>query len=379
MGRVRGGAALGLLGPLIPLLLSAALVVGAGSEAPGTAIAAPPPLPEFPRFPPPLRSLADGRAGEIFFASSSPYDLEVLLGDSSVAQPTTAVGTLVLPAGASRSARAPALVILHGSGGITPGREMTYARRLAERGYASLVIDYFRARGVGSSTPYMARVAAVTEFDIAADAYAALRLLGSHPAIDPERIGVIGFSYGGMAARIALDERIHRALGRGAPPFAAHVDYYGPCHFDLGTERTTGAPLLTLRGGQDDSNDLEACARTEMALRRAGSPVDALVFSGAGHAWEADLPRKRSDSPYLRCTIRYDARGRGSIGGAALASAGPTATRAERYALRAAGVGQLGECVGRGYVIGRDDATRARSDRALLEFLERSLGGRPTR
>ena len=35
----------------------------------------------------------------------------------------------------------------------------------------------------------------------------------------------------------------------------------------------------------------------------------------------------------------------------------------------------MADCVKNGYVIGRDDATRARSDAALLAFLSGTLGG----
>jgi dienelactone hydrolase len=334
-----------------------------------------PALPAFPRLPEPPAALEAGQMGLIHFATHSPYDLDVLLaGSNPVTTPTTGMGTLFLPTGASARAPVAAMVVLHGSGGITPGREMTYGRLLADHGFAAFVVDYYTPRGVTRETPYMAKVHAATEWDLIADAFAALRILGTHPDIDAKRVGVMGFSYGGMAVRMSLDERFGRVLAPDLAPFAVHVDYYGPCHFDLRTRRTTGAPLLTLRGAQDASNDLVACARTEATLRAGGSAVDAIVFATAGHAWEALRPRSMNASPYLAgCSIQYDEDGHPSLDGAPLPYAPPGATREQRYALRASDAANYGACLHRGYIVGRDDETRRRSDRILIDWLRTHL------
>ncbi|MAG32776.1 MAG: hypothetical protein CL908_17995 [Deltaproteobacteria bacterium] len=41
----------------------------------------------------------------------------------------------------------------------------------------------------------------------------------------------------------------------------------------LGTTTTNGAPLRTLRGTEDASNDLLACAEREAELRALGGPI----------------------------------------------------------------------------------------------------------
>jgi dienelactone hydrolase len=329
-------------------------------------------LPEFPDFPAPTRQLTAGQQGEIHFASRTPFDLDVILDDPTRARATTAVGTLFLP---ETDEPAPAMVVLHGSGGITPGREMSYGELLSRNGIAAFVLDYYAPRGVTEETPYMLRVLSVTEFDAVTDAYAALELLTTHPDIDPERIGVMGFSYGGMAARFAMDERVRRALLPAHPGFATHVDYYGPCFQNLVSPGTSGAPLLTLRGTEDASNDLEACRARETELRDLGVAVETRVYEGAGHAWEAEIPREiHPDSPYVAgCEIRYDARGRSSVDGHPIVNVPPETPREERIALRISSGDSMQGCVKSGYVIGRDDATRTRSDADLLAFLGRTL------
>lgn len=332
-----------------------------------------PQLPAFPALPAASALQADS-AGEIFFDTRTPYDFDILLSGYDKLPQHRAMGTLVLPAGASSTRPVPAVVLVHGSGGIMPGREARYAALLADNGFAAIYIDYYRPRGITSDTPYQAKTTGVTEFDAVSDAYAALRALNAHPAIDGKRVAVMGFSYGGMATRIAMDARVRAAIAPELPPFAAHVDYYGPCFQDFRLQQTTGAPLLSLRGAEDASNDLVACAQRETELRAAGSAVSSFIFARAGHSWEVNAPRKLGNYPYLAgCLIEYDDAGMGSVDGTPLVPASAPADRDERFRLRLAQGDALGPCVKIGYISGRDDDTRVQSDYHMLHFLRETL------
>lgn len=356
------------------ILLLAVLLVHSWSIARATDAPVVPTLPAFPSLPTATR-LAETTAGDIVFETVTPYDFDILLGRAASLPRHGGMGRLFLPAGASAKRPVPAVVVVHGSGGIAPGREMEYGALLAAEGYAALVIDYYRPRGITEATPYVAKVMGVTEFDATADAYAALRALNSHPAVDAKRVAMIGFSYGGMAVRIAMDARVRAALAPDLPPFAAHVDYYGPCFQDFRLARTTGAPLLTLRGGDDASNDLVACAMREGELRRAGSDVSSTVYARAGHAWENLAPRTRNQNSYLAgCTFEYDTAGFPSVSGRLLVPVEAPPDRARRALLRMTSGDVIGPaCVKLGYIVGRDDATKAQSDLQLLRFLRQTL------
>lgn len=332
-------------------------------------------LPDFPDWPAPAERLAPDAAGRLHFDTLTPYDLDVILAGLGTAIPTTGVGTLVLPEGASAASPAPAVVLLHGSGGIKPGREMETAEWLVGEGFAAFVVDYYAPRGIDPVDDYMLKVVAVTEFDATADAYGALHLLSRHPAVDGERVALMGHSYGGMAVRIAMDERVREAFAPGHPGFAAFVDVYGPCFQVFGTPDTNGAPLLTLRGTADASNDLEACRRREQELRELGVEVEAHVFEGAGHAWENDEPRALlEDAPYLSgCEIHYDAAGRPSVDGTPLARLDADSTRPERIAARVTHGRPLGACVKYGYLVGSDPETKRLARERQLAFLRRTL------
>ncbi len=81
--------------------------------------------------PPPVADLADGRVGTVRFASVTPTGYFQLARRQATA-PVTIAGTLRLPAGAP--GRIPAVVISHGSSGVTKDREGWWAARLGEAG-----------------------------------------------------------------------------------------------------------------------------------------------------------------------------------------------------------------------------------------------------
>lgn len=322
--------------------------------------------------------LTETTQGEIWFDSRAPFDFDLLLNHLQRVPRISTLGYLFLPHGASAKAPVPAMVVLPGSGGLKLGRQMLHANNLVAAGYAALVVDYYASRNVNDDTvPYAVMVSNVTEFDVVTDAYSALKALNRHPAIDPRRIGVMGFSYGGIATRLAMDSRLKTLLAPSVPPFAAHVDYYGPCFQDIRTRATTKAPLLTLRGAHDASNDLVQCTVREEALRAAGSEVSSHIYATAGHSWDNLGERVVGTANYLRgCEMVYDDQGFASVQGRPMITSSDPLDRDARYALRMRSDRFFDGCVKNGYIVGRDQPVYEHSNRELLEFLDRTLGGR---
>lgn len=319
--------------------------------------------------------LKEDTQGEIWFDSLAPFDFDLLLGGVDRLPKLSTLGYLFLPDGASGDAQVPAMIVLPGSGGLQLGRQMLHANNLVAAGYGALVIDYYASRSVDDqSVPYTLMVSNVTDFDVVTDAYHGLKALNRHPSIDPERIGVMGFSYGGIATRHAMDKRLKDILAPNVPAFAAHVDYYGPCFQDIGTTKTTGAPLMSLRGAADLSNDLVQCAQREEQLRTAGSNVSSKVYATAGHSWDNLGQRVQGSNNYLRgCLMTYDENGFPSVHGERMLTAETPTDRAERYALRLQSDRFFAGCVFNGYIVGRDQVVYEDSNRELIEFLNANL------
>ena len=128
--------------------------------------------------------------------------------------------TLILPATATP---APAVVLLHGCGGVSPTHH-AWATTLRDWGYAALVLDSFGARGVRA----VCETGGMTSEARVEDAFAALRTLAAHPAIDARR--VMGFSHGGGTVLVAAAPWIaRRYASRDGPSFRALVAFYPRC------------------------------------------------------------------------------------------------------------------------------------------------------
>ncbi len=335
------------------------------------------PLPPFPNYPTPKQSLSEDDDGVIYFATKSPYDFSRVLHGYDALPFMTGKGTLVLPSGASSENPVPAMIILHGSGGIKEGREFTYADLFAKNGIASFVVDYYEPRGVTADTPYVMKTMITTEVDIMSDAYSALKRLAAHPAIDNTRIGVTGYSYGGMATRYVLDDRLKSIMAPEIPPFALHMDIYGPCHQTLGHTGTTGAPYLAIFGDKDNSVYPPTCREVHNQVEVGGSSVETHIMPGAGHAWENTEPRKMFDGAYVRgCSFSFDPKDGTFLvdGKAGRFQPTPDMTREQRAYVRST-LGELaGSCVRHGYLVGSDPETDKKSKALQLDFMKRHFG-----
>ena len=252
---------------------------------------------------PELRGI-EGR--EVTFRSSSPFVLVDARPDLEV---TWARGTLFVPEGASTAAPVPAIVLLHGSGGVRAARELTYARQFAAMGVAALVLDAFAARRDRWSS-FIDRVLNVTETMMMADAYAALDFLAGRPEVDARRIALMGFSYGAMVATYTAFETVADRIASSPNRFSAHIAFYGPCIVEFANERTTGAPVLMAMGGQDKIVDIARCRETAAELERGGSPVELIVYPGAYHQWDGGLGADWSPPRGLAgCRLEVEADG----------------------------------------------------------------------
>ena len=187
---------------------------------------------------------------------------------------------------ASGSGKAPAIVIVHGSGGVTAAREGFWATELSQVGIAALVTDSFTPRGVSTTMDDQTRV---NQTQMVGDAYAALAFLAGQPDVDATRIAVMGFSKGGVVALITADRRT-RPDARG---FAAHVPLYPGCTLQYRHPQPT-APILVLIGASDNYTGVKTCADFVERIRAAGGSVQLKTYPGAHHGFDGDtmVPRE---------------------------------------------------------------------------------------
>lgn len=197
--------------------------------------------------------------------------------------PVAVKAELFLPAHAT--GRLPAMVIHHGSGGVTDAREYAYAREFTKMGVASIIPDSFGARGIKST---VSDQSGVSTFEMVVDAFGALKAAAKHPRLDPERIGITGFSKGGsVALRSALSSFAERNAP-GGPRFALHVAFYPSCDSHYYRANTTGAPIFALLGGKDTYVGTEPCLEFTAKMKAAGAKIETVVYPDAQHGWDGE-------------------------------------------------------------------------------------------
>ena len=312
-------------------------------------------------------SLADIPGIPVSWPSTSPFAPEDIGAGPDAAPPTTAQGRLYLPPGQHAPRSVPAVVLLHGSGGILPMRELTYAPQLARIGVAALVVDSFGARR-DRGTEFIDRILNITETMMLADAYAGLGFLAARPEIDSRRIVLTGFSYGAMATMYALYAQVADKLASPGSRFAGHVAFYGPCIARFENSRTTGAPLLMLIGGKDEIVDQRRCAEVAADLRAGGSRVETIVYPDAVHQWDGAFAARMIGRNLAGCSLRVERDGTIRDTHTGLAMTGPFMRKMI-----------LGLCtLGAGpYPIARDDRVRGQAAADYGRFLARIFAASP--
>ncbi|WP_085932285.1 dienelactone hydrolase family protein [Enhydrobacter aerosaccus] len=198
-------------------------------------------------------------------------------------RPARVSASLHLPS--TGTAPFPCMVLLTSSAGVQRHREHYYAQALTEAGAAALIIDSFSGRGVRRTVADQSLVSAA---QMEGDAFAALALLRADPRIDPDRIGVMGVSKGGVATlntAIAVRQRwragfphlfdLHVAICPGAT--AQHRD-----------ATTHGRPMYFMLAGRDDYTPAPLAIEYAERMRAAGNRrIKVKVYSGAHHGWES--------------------------------------------------------------------------------------------
>jgi dipeptidyl aminopeptidase/acylaminoacyl peptidase len=124
----------------------------------------------------------------------------------------TLAGIVHTPDGARARDRQPALLVLHGFGSNKEGGvSLAVARLLASWGYVALRFDM---RGCGDSEGPRGRVICLEQVE---DTRHALTFLAKLPGVDPERIGLVGNSFGAAVAvyTAGVDARVAACISCG--------------------------------------------------------------------------------------------------------------------------------------------------------------------
>ncbi len=156
-------------------------------------------------------------------------------------------GTLYQPD--NSSSPCPAVVVVHGTMGID-SREAFYRDSILKAGIATFEVDF--KTGI-----YRGPLTRPSPEALVPMGFAALKKLRKLPAIDPGRIGIMGFSMGGHLTMMTAFESYRKLWMGGEKGFATHAAFYPVCRPLLKRDdcKMTGAPMIIFYGTEDAYGD----------------------------------------------------------------------------------------------------------------------------
>jgi len=178
----------------------------------------------------------------------------------------------------------PIVVMIHEFYGLNSSI-MGKADLLAREGYFVVAPDTFR----GSTTSWIPRAIYQTltakPETVNADIDSVVKWAKGQAGVDPTRVAVLGFCYGG---RTSLLYTLHD------PSVAATVVFYGNPETDVEKLKLIKGPVLGIFGGADSSIPVSQVDAFRKGLDAAGVRNRVTVYDGQPHAFVVDAPSIRA-------------------------------------------------------------------------------------
>ena len=175
----------------------------------------------------------------------------------------------------------PAVIGLHGCGGMPATTKRKLVEELVGWGYVVLLVDSYATRGIeqtctGSGFPHIADMRR-------SDAYGALAFLARQTFVDPQRVAAVGFSQGGWVNLLVAEAMSLELFVRSSNlRFRAVVAFYPLCRPVVGP---LVIPTLILIGALDDWTPAADCSEKIDTWRTNGVPIEQVVYPGVHHSF----------------------------------------------------------------------------------------------
>lgn len=227
-----------------------------------------------------LIAAAASLAGWPACAAGGPETVEIPSGDNLKLK-----AALYRPDGAGPF---PAVIGLHNCTGLRNSageiglRYRDWGQRLAKEGFAVLLPDSNGSRGLGSQCSNAGQRSLRVDRERVADAVAARVWLQQQSWISADRVSLLGWSSGAIAALWAVRAR----LPVEGTDFRSAVAFYPGCHRLSNAAWSARVPTLVLIGRADDQSSAAACQQMVAGARGRSARLAIHVYSGAYHDFD---------------------------------------------------------------------------------------------
>ena len=170
----------------------------------------------------------------------------------------------------------PGIIVIHEWWGLDHWVK-EQASKLADQGYTALAVDLYRGKVATNPEEAHEIMRGVPDDRAKRDLHAGFVYLQSQPAVKKDRIGAIGWCWGGgYSLDVALQE----------PALAADVINYGSLATDPAELKKINAPILGLFGGQDRGITPDDVKQFEQQMKQLGKKLDITIYPDTGHGFQ---------------------------------------------------------------------------------------------
>jgi carboxymethylenebutenolidase len=176
----------------------------------------------------------------------------------------------------------PGVIVIHENRGVVDYTR-DVARRFAKEGYVALAPDFLSRQGgtmkVNPKGEGLSNIRDLVPAQVVAeDAEAGIRYLRVLPDVRRDRIGIVGFCWGGGMAFVTATK---------LADLRAVVVYYGASPNPLELVKDIRAPVLA-NYGEKDANINKGIPDTEAAMKKYNKVYEYKIYPGAQHAFDND-------------------------------------------------------------------------------------------
>ena len=188
----------------------------------------------------------------------------------------------------------PIVVFNHSSGGARLFSNEWFkfnrqqARYLLKKGIAVMFVDNFNGRSVISAGADQAQV---STYSFYIDAFMTLEYLSTNPKINIKKVGITGWSRGGMNSLAIAEKRIRDALISKDLYYAASIPRSVECRqsgFFRNPQPIKETKIWMVNGKDDDASHAHICEEYGEKMRANGADIKVTTKAGWGHGFEAN-------------------------------------------------------------------------------------------
>ena len=236
----------------------------------------------------------DGKMVRIQSYSSGPFPNEFMsLKDGSYKNSPVNIDALIVYPKKGKGPY-PILVFNHSSGGARLYSNKWFkfnrqqAKMLLKKGIAVMFVDNFNGRNVISAGADQAQV---STYSFYIDAFMTLEYLSKDPKINIKKVGITGWSRGGMNSLAIAEKRIRDILISKDLYFKASLPRSVECRqsgFFKNPQPIKETKVWMVNGKNDDASHASVCEEYGKKMKANGADIEVTTKAGWGHGFTAN-------------------------------------------------------------------------------------------